>query len=154
MELIDFDIKKYGHIFCMYCTRKDPKVSANLFGNPPNSIYEHRKWLYSQEGKRKIFIIRAFETYVGYCHIYNITINKLEVGWAIHPLFHGKGIGRFSVRELLKKCNELYPNHDVELFVKSSNFPAIKIYEDNGFYVMESTINCDTLITRMKLKKS
>src|SRR4029079_8720759 len=130
----------------------DPIVSSNLFGSPPEKLSDHLKWIKSQKNIRIIYIILFENKPVGYCQIYNITDEKIEVGWAINSLFHNQGIGRFAVKELISKCKIFHPNKRIELYVKSSNIPAIKIYELNGFKISENTLTGDTIITKMILK--
>lgn len=67
----------------------------------------------------------GFHTVLDEAHITNIAVKSTE---------RGKGIGKFLMATLLGKAREKGVKH-VTLEVKSTNMPAIRMYEDFGFRV-------------------
>lgn len=131
LSKLDFD--DHEQLQFMFDVRTSPEVSSNLFGDPPSNFEQHKKWIFSQRHKRDIFLINSQESPIGYCQVYNIRDEIIEVGWAFHSSFHRKGMGYDAVEALIKKCVEIYPGRCMELFVKNDNIPAMIIYIKAGF---------------------
>lgn len=141
MKLIPLNIENKEQVIFMYEVRTSPLVMKNLIGSPPENFEAHYHWLNSQRGVRHIFIIEeeivsdfgSSVEKIGYCQIYNIKNTSLEMGWAFHPSFHSRGLGRRAVKLLIEECNTMYYKRDIELCVKNNNLPAIISYIKEGF---------------------
>lgn len=157
MKLIPFNIDNKQHIQFMYDVRTAPEVAKNLFGNPPATFEQHYQWLEKQKSIRDIFLIEeeikndfgSDKEPIGYCHIYNIKNETVEVGWAFHPKFHRKGYGKEAVEVLIKECGKNYAQRDIELYVKNDNVPAIILYIKAGFVPL--TINNNVIYMKKKI---
>jgi RimJ/RimL family protein N-acetyltransferase len=121
----------------LYNTRIHPEVSKMLSGEAPKSYEDHLNYLDRVQEKSRWIFIAYFDfstlNRVGYSQIYNVTEEKLEVGFVIHPDYQGWGLGKKIVIFTLEKVKELFPNRVVYLYVKSDNFKAIHIYKSLGF---------------------
>lgn len=167
IELLPLDVQDEKHVQFMFEVRTAPEVAKNLLGDPPPNLEVHKKYLHSQLHKRHIYLIcdtrveslnpadPPVKRLVGYCQIYNIQESmpqmgwegSLEVGWCIHPEFHGKHYGSASIKLLLEKCNLIYPGKDIDLFVKVDNVKALILYLKHGFFILslkDGVINMST----------
>jgi len=119
----------------LYDTRTHPEIDKMLSGEPPKSYEQHLNYLNKVLGKTRWVYIAYNEenNKIGYSQIYDVTETHLEVGFAIHPNFQGKGYGKSIVEETIKKAIETFPDKKIILYVKKDNPKAIHIYEKFGF---------------------
>ena len=135
LEFLPLDLLKKEHVECMYRVRTDPEVVNSLTGVPPCDFNHHLHYLQNVKNK-KFFILKRDHICCGYAQATFLT-HAIELGWAIHPDFWGKGLGTFGVVSLVK---EMLPNSlPLILFVKKTNDRAVRLYLKNGFRKSQET---------------
>lgn len=119
----------------LFDTRTDPRVAAYLSGPPPSNIEKHFEYVEKVQGKSRWIYIAYLKSHekLGYSQIYDVTDAQLEVGFAIHPEFQGKGYGNQLVLETIQQARKNFPNRKLTLQVLASNSKAIHIYKKLGF---------------------
>jgi len=118
----------------LYDTRTHPDIDKMLSGEPPQNYEQHLGYLDKVLNKtRWIYVALDDNIKIGYSQIYDVTDTHLEVGFAIHPNFQGKGYGKDLVIKTIEKAEEQFPNKKIVLYVKINNPKAIHIYEKFGF---------------------
>ena len=121
-------------ILFLYTTRTHPDVDPMLTGRAPSDLSEHLRYISKVQEKSKwIFVSIVDDAAVGYSQIYDVTKNKLEVGFVIHPDYQGRGLGKQIVKITIEKSKDLFPNRSITLYVKEDNIKAIYIYQSFGF---------------------
>jgi RimJ/RimL family protein N-acetyltransferase len=126
--------KSPSEILFLYETRTNPKIDEMMSGNPPKDYSSHIDYISKvQEKERWIFVAYEKGDMVAYSQIYNVDEDSCEVGFAVSPLYQGKGYGKNLVISTISKCKELFPNKKIVLYVLSKNTKAKNIYLKNGF---------------------
>lgn len=129
-------------LFFLYDTRRNPEVSRNLLGEPPQNYTTHCRYIREASRKGKLFYL--FETKgvrVGYGQISPTYTGKtrmhpaLELGWVIAPEFQGKGHGKAAIDLLVAQAQSFADESVViRLEVLESNAKARALYERAGFF--------------------
>ena len=134
IKLTPLDPNNPDHVGWLYKVRTDPRVASHFFAPPPATFIEHVQFLaktaISQE--RQFFIVAINKQMCGYCQIIKHP-DSVEVGFAIHPDWQGKGIGAASVELLLNHIQLSKNPSPITLTVKKDNERAIKLYKKYGF---------------------
>ena len=136
-------------IIFLFDTRRNPIVDSMLSGDPPHTFEDHRKYIESnQEKKRWIYIAYEMDEMVGYSQVYGVTDSEMEVGFVIHPDYQNRGFGKELVKVTIKKAQETFPKRKTVLYVKKSNPKAIHVYEKLGFE--EKGMRDDTVFMELR----
>lgn len=134
VELVGLDLNNPDHVGCMYKVRTHPDVDRNLNAAPPKNLLEHTQYLYRVKNKQ-FFIILADHVCCGYCQC-SFSDEEIELGWAIHPDYWGRGVGSYAVQRLI---DLMLPYHkDLVLVVKKNNQRAIALYRKHHFSMVGS----------------
>jgi ribosomal-protein-alanine N-acetyltransferase len=74
-------------------------------------------------------------TLIGYICLWNIRPehHRGEMGYAMHPQHHGKGIMHEAVKAVLDYSFNILKLHSIEANVNPGNIASIKLLERNGF---------------------
>ena len=144
VKLISLDPNDLDHLNLMYAVRTHPEVDRELSQSPPHSFNAHVEYLQKtlQTGKKRFFLIGFQENLCGYCHVTGIETNTLELGFALHPLWWGKGIGKCAVCLLV----QLLEGYNLTLIVKKSNLRALLLYQKCGFVILKENDNQEYLM--------
>lgn len=135
-KLKKLDLNDPDQIGLMYKVRTHPQVDFFLSGSPPNNYLSHVNYLFNSTNKNKNFyIIYHGISPCGYCQT-TVLEDSIEVGWAIHPEWWGKGIGTEAARLLINEAKNHASGKKLILIVKSNNIAAIKIYKKYGFKIV------------------
>lgn len=141
VKLIPLDLNNSEHLHLMYVVRTHPDVDRYLCNPPPDHFSTHIRYLNTavQEGK-KFFIIQNEESLCGYCHV-TFHEENLELGWALHPNWWRKGIGKRSVSALIRLLQEsgFSEEKPLILIVKKENIVALSLYKKMGFFILKET---------------
>jgi len=141
-KLVPLDQNNPDHVGWLYKVRTHPEVASHFFAPPPAKFIDHvqflAKCMTTQE--RDFFIVYANDQMAGYCQIINHP-DHLEVGFALHPDWQGKGIGSASVQLLLAHIKPSSSGKSITLIVKKDNARAIKLYEKYGFVITNEKEN-------------
>ena len=153
VKLAALDQNNLDQLHLMYTVRTHPDVDKYLCNLPPKSFDEHVQYLakaVSSEAKR-FFIICFQERLCGYCHVTS-RANTLELGWALHPDWWGKGIGKQSVLLLIQFLQEsgLADGKSLSLIVKKDNTKALSLYKKSGFVILSENENQEYLMQYQK----
>lgn len=152
VKLVDLDPNNQDHLRLMYDVRKHPDVAKQLCKPPPENFSRHVQYLQEavKGGTKKFFIICFHENICGYCHVTDgiSSHDTLELGWALHPDWWGKGIGKRSVSLLLQilKDSGLSQGKTLTLLVKKDNVKAVSIYKKSGFVILSENENQEYLM--------
>jgi ribosomal-protein-alanine N-acetyltransferase len=111
---------------------KDPATSiedASLFIKKINDLENNNDgitWAITLKDEGKL---------TGTICYWNITKEhyRAELGYALHPEFHGKGIMQEALSEILRYGFTIMKLHSVEARVDPMNEPSIKLLERNNF---------------------
>lgn len=135
-ELHPIDKLNDAEVAFVYRVRIHPFICSQLIGEPPACFSLHQSWVDKRVDNktRWMFICTHKEEMVGYAQAFNFTDKSVEVGWALHPDHHGKGLGKKAVDTLLHEVATLFPNlPTVKLEVKENNTVAHSLYCKAGF---------------------
>jgi ribosomal protein S18 acetylase RimI-like enzyme len=135
LELRLLNPSDLGDLLFMYEVRRCKDVASQLLGDPPKSLEEHEAYLKkSHLTTRHFYIICAELKRVGYCQA-TLDGKDVELGWAIHPDYQGKGYGKGAVNMLV----DVYKSQKrLVLYVKATNKKAVSIYTQAGFESLET----------------
>jgi RimJ/RimL family protein N-acetyltransferase len=133
----------------LYDTRTHPEVNSSLYGSPPANFEQHRNYLAKVQGiSRWIYVAYSHsQEKIGYSQIYDVKESQLEVGFAIHPLFQGKGYGSEIVSATVAQAKKEFRNRKIILSVLTTNHRAIHIYKKLGF--CERTVQESSLLMEL-----
>ena len=113
--------------------RSIPEVYAGFYSQKkPLELKEHYRWWFSRNQDWRKFIIEIDGIRVGILNIGQLDHWSPEIGYAVHPLYWGKGIGTQAVRlalEYLRKHNKEY----CHTTVLKSNERSINLLKRLGF---------------------
>ena len=70
---------------------------------------------------------------------------RAELGYALHPDYHGKGIMQETMKEVLDYGFKIMKLHSVEANVNPENAASIKLLERNGLKETTSIVNMSSL---------
>jgi RimJ/RimL family protein N-acetyltransferase len=142
IKLVPLDYDQEKHIQWLYHVRTLPEVAIYFFAQPPLTFNDHLEFLArcKQTQERQFFIIYAQEQMAGYCQIVHRP-DALEVGLALHPSWQGKGMGAASIHLLLDYIKSCQSEKEIVLIVKRDNLRAIKLYEKQGFVILNDCGN-------------
>lgn len=135
VELVPLDLNNPEHIGCLYKVRTNSEVSKYLTGAIPQNFLKHTEYLYNVKNK-DFFVLKIDQQLCGYCQRTH-TEHEIELGWAIHPDYWGKGIGKASISDLVKRSISF--KKPLILFVQKNNPRALNLYQKNSFTVVEET---------------
>ena len=77
---------------------------------------------------------------LGLCSAW-LVISELHItSLAVHPIHQRKGIGKFLISNLIKRCNSLHTNQ-IHLEVKETNEKAKAFYKSMGFKIIGNRSN-------------
>jgi RimJ/RimL family protein N-acetyltransferase len=136
----------------MYETRSHPGVCRFLFGEPPLNLGIHKGWLRANVPlHRRIYVFKVDGERAGYCQVYdmNKTDKTMELGFAVHPDWHNRGMGFRMGTMLESKLRDEFGGWKVVLNVKPDNVAALRLYDKlgygksrdgDGFVVLEKTL--------------
>lgn len=133
VKLIDLDIDNPKHVDLMFRVRTHALVTSCLQGTPPSSFVQHVSYLQNVRNK-KFFLISVEDHLAGYCQSTYLE-DEIELGWALHPEYWGKGIGSSSVELLVDLM--LVHKKTITLYVKKENVRALALYKKHRFQVVE-----------------
>jgi RimJ/RimL family protein N-acetyltransferase len=138
IKLVPLDQNNPDHVGWLFKVRTHPEVAARFFAPPPKKFVDHVQFLTKvlETKEREFFIVYADDQMTGYCQIINRSDN-LEVGFALHPDWQGKGIGSASVQLLLDHIRQSGSDKSshITLIVKKDNQRAINLYQKFGFVI-------------------
>jgi RimJ/RimL family protein N-acetyltransferase len=137
VRLVPLDHNDPDHVGWMYKVRTHPEVASYFFAPPPSKYLDHVQFLVKvqESGERQFFIVYVENEMSGYCQIIHRP-DSLEVGFALHPSWWGKGIGGASMEALLDYTRQSkMKSKDITLIVKKDNARAIHLYEKYGFVI-------------------
>jgi len=117
----------------MFLVRSHPAVSQFMPGSPPANFLQHTQYLYNVKNKL-FFIVYEEETPCGYAQC-TFSGEEIELGWALHPDYWGKGIGTTAVQQLVDVIAA--HNKRIVLYVQKNNPRALAIYQKQGFSLLE-----------------
>lgn len=142
ITLIPLNHNNPDHVGWLYKVRTHPEVASHFFSPPPEKFIDHIQFLAKclATRERDFFIVYAGDQMSGYCQIIHRPDN-LEVGFALHPDWQGKGIGSVSVQLLLDHIKSFSSGKSITLIVKKDNLRAIKLYEKCGFVIIHENGN-------------
>lgn len=142
VKLVALDLNDLDHLNLMYSVRTHPDVDQYLCQLPPADFSKHVQYLKKamQSGTKRFFVIDSQDHLCGYCHVTSRE-DTLELGWALHPDWWGKGIGKCSVSLLIQLLQEfgLAEGKVLTLIVKKDNIKAISLYKKSGFVILGET---------------
>lgn len=131
VELIELDLNNPDQIGCMYKVRTHPLVAPHFLGPAPKKFLDHVQYLCSVKNKT-FFVVSVDQTLCGYCQSTDLP-DEIELGWALHPDFWGKGIGSIAVQKLIETM--VPRKKKLVLFVKKNNIRALSIYQKQHFRI-------------------
>lgn len=84
------------------------------------------------------FVMTYSEVVIGFCHFW-ITFDSVAiVQFAIHPLLQGKGLGKLLMAHFLGRIEKLEEVKAITLEVRTHNDPAIALYLNHGFQIINT----------------
>lgn len=145
VQLIPLDRTNSAHLDLMYAVRTHPEVDKHLCNSPPDSFETHVQYLEraQKSGCKEFFLISFNGTLCGYCHTTSQK-DAIELGWALHPDWWGKGIGRSCVKLLVETVQ--HSVKELTLIVKKDNVRAFSLYQKCGFAFVRETENQEYLM--------
>lgn len=149
IKLVPLEQNNPDHLTLMYTVRTHPDVDKHLCGPPPANFSAHVRYLAEavKNGKKLFFLICYEEHLCGYCHV-TFQDEILELGWALHPDWWRKGIGKRSIALLIGHLQEsgLSEGKVLRLIVKKDNIHASSLYKKSGFVILRETENQEYLM--------
>lgn len=82
----------------------------------------------------KYILLKSVDKYIGFVGVWIIFDEGHITNIAIHPEYRGFGYSKILMDALIDTCKKNNVN-SITLEVRSSNIPAIKLYEKYGFIV-------------------
>ena len=144
VKLVPLDKDNLTQLNMMYHVRIHPEVKKHLIQPPPETVTAHIHYINEtiKTGIKRFFVIYCQENLCGYCHVTSRN-QDLELGWALDPIWWGKGIGKSSVLLLIQllKNSELTEDKTLMLTVKKDNIRAVSLYKKCGFAILNETEN-------------
>jgi ribosomal-protein-alanine N-acetyltransferase len=126
----------------VFFLRSDKEMLQFLDGDPAQSIDEARQWIRTIndgiDGNQYIAWAIALKNdprLIGTITFWNITKEhyRAEIGYALHPLFQGRGLMQEAVTVVLNYGFNIIRLHSVEANVNPNNTRSIQLLERNGF---------------------
>ena len=135
VELIPLDLNNPDHVGCLFKVRTHPRVAEMMPGAPPCSFLDHVRYLYGV--KDKVFaLIQVERQLCGYCQRTERKEER-ELGWALHPDYWGRGIGKAAVAQWVEESR----GKPLMLTVQKNNPVALGLYQSRGFCITEEREN-------------
>ena len=126
------DADALGHI------RTRPKVAEYITSYPSERVAATRKYVESWSADDHVFVAELDGIVVGMAGLH-VRGGKMRhsawLGIMVHDAFHGRGIGRTLMVELLDLADRWLGLLRVDLTVLEYNTRAIQLYEELGFVV-------------------
>lgn len=135
VSLVPLDLNEASHLGCMFTVRSHPEVAQFMPGNPPANFLQHVNYLYHVKNK-EFFIIQIDNTPCGYCQG-TLGEHEIELGWALHPNYWGKGIGSEAVKLLVDRFAT--QDKKIVLFVQKNNQRALTLYKKHSFNLLDES---------------
>ena len=132
----------------IFFLRSDKEMLQFLDRDPAQSIDEARQWIRTiNEGiDSNQYIAWAIALkndpgLIGTITFWNIKKEhyRAEIGYALHPLFHGRGLMQEAMTTVLVYGFKNLKLHSVEANVNPQNLPSIKLLEKNLFFAKHIT---------------
>jgi ribosomal-protein-alanine N-acetyltransferase len=126
----------------IFFLRSDERVLEYLAKDPATSIEDASLFIKkindlenNNDGITWAITLKDEEKLTGTICYWNITKEhyRAELGYALHPEFHGKGIMQEALSEILRYGFTIMKLHSVEARVDPMNEPSIKLLERNNF---------------------
>ena len=132
---MNLTIIQLGIIHLKDCVDLDQKSLKGLWSKP--------QWERELTDPKRICLgIIELETkqLLGLCSAW-LVMDELNITFvAVHPMHQKKGLGKFLLRELVKRSKSLQINH-LNLEVKHNNEPAKALYKSMGFKTVGNRSN-------------
>jgi RimJ/RimL family protein N-acetyltransferase len=152
IKLVPLELHNQEHLNLMFVVRTHPEVAKHLIQCPPDNFDTHIQYLHRvlNSSAKNFYIICSQKNLCGYCHV-NFLGKTLELGWALHPDWWGKGIGKSSVLLLVQLLQNsgLADRRSLILSVKKDNTRALSLYKKCGFVILSESENQEYLMQYM-----
>lgn len=132
IELLPLDPENFNHLKLMFDVRTHPLVDQFLTGEPPSNWNEHVNYILGSISKKQFILIICKKEACGYCQATRHE-DGIELGWALHPNWWGKGIGKIVVDATVNHFSNMQSR--IFLWVRTENHRAIHIYQSQGFRI-------------------
>jgi len=132
MNPLKFRRVKDTDIWDIYEISNDPVVRSFSFSQKPIGREEHLKW-FQKVDKRFFFVAEVDNRVVGQIRFDKKKRRPLRGIHKRPPLWRGKGIGRFILREGLKELLKGVKNAEVIARVREENIASRHLFEKEGF---------------------
>ena len=102
---------------------------ARVFINKINSGINNNEWAYWA------ITLKNNNKLIGTICFWNISIeeNKAEIGYVLHPDFHGQGIMQEAVQKVIEYGFEKIKLRSIEAILNPDNLKSIELLKRNGF---------------------
>lgn len=139
VDLLPLEKNNPDHVGMMYKVRTHSEVDKYLSGNPPNSFLDHVKYLHGVKENKRFYLISYATQLCGYCQA-TWGDDHVELGWALHPDYWGKGLGDSAIGSLLALVKPEALKKSILLFVRKDNSKAIHLYHKHGFKITREDV--------------
>lgn len=94
----------------------------------------HDVWFiqkYFESDEHRCYVLTYNNEVCGYCRIdKGLDKSVFVVSIALHPSYHGKGLGQFFLKEVIAQFDL---SGDMEADISKVNTPSLKLFEECGF---------------------